>query len=653
MPEKIVIVAPASGQIISFDGDNWVNHPDINIETINVNEGMIDDPTLTPSGLFIAVGEALCMIRSTEQWNSPLHSELIPSGQLEFADNTMQWIIVNWNEGDPEYQVTTDPTIINNSDIIPVARVWTHEDEIEYTYLFGKTGRSIAARNYDRVMTLRGQNGTEIESGLAITETGTRVVNIAEGVIWTGITRTELDAVVQASGTVASQLWYHDSGEWTSTEITDYNNTQYDDGTDLQNLLPNRYAVNWVFRSISGYELDIVLGRGNYTLAQAEASMVPPLPVPLRYFYVLVGRIIVKNGEDTATSIENVSTNIFQSAAVINHSDLAGLTTGDDHTQYAKLAGAAFTGDISLADTKKVYLDGGDDTYIHESSANNIRAFAGGELVLEMSSTVANIYKSIGFSDNLKVNSAIKLYMDGGGDTYIVESAGNVLDLYAGGAKQLSLTATAATIAGDLTLATTKKANLNAGGTTYLIESSAGVLDLYAGSTKQLSLSTTAATINGNAIVGGDVTITNKSRVRAKATVNPGQTLVNGTGTLFVYNTEDWDNRSEYNAATGVFTPNQAGYYYVRATLLSGDYSWPVGTVGVMSVYKNGDAICNGRRWVSSMTTSQYVPFEVSTTVYLNGSTDYISIYFYHNIGGNIASISGAVYNYLDIYRFA
>lgn len=52
---------------------------------------------------------------------------------------------------------------------------------------------------------------------------------------------------------------------------------------------------------------------------------------------------------------------------------------------------------------------------------------------------------------NLALAALGKLYLDGvtaAGDTYIVESAANTMDLYAGGAKELSLTATGATVLG-------------------------------------------------------------------------------------------------------------------------------------------------------------------------------------------------------------
>jgi len=65
---------------------------------------------------------------------------------------------------------------------------------------------------------------------------------------------------------------------------------------------------------------------------------------------------------------------------------------------------------------------------------------------------------STGFNSlagELAIAGTKKLYLDGGGDTYIQESAANVLDFYAGAGNSLKLTATTATFAGAVTIAGT------------------------------------------------------------------------------------------------------------------------------------------------------------------------------------------------------
>ena len=96
---------------------------------------------------------------------------------------------------------------------------------------------------------------------------------------------------------------------------------------------------------------------------------------------------------------------------------------------------ASFTGDLSLAATKKLYLDGGGDTYITESSANRIAFVSGGtEMFVVNSGVPINLSK-----EALGVEATKKLYLDGGGDTYIQEGGANTIDFYAGGTLYLRL----------------------------------------------------------------------------------------------------------------------------------------------------------------------------------------------------------------------
>ena len=96
---------------------------------------------------------------------------------------------------------------------------------------------------------------------------------------------------------------------------------------------------------------------------------------------------------------------------------------------------ASFTGDLSIPATKKLYLDGGGDTYIHESSANRIAFVSGGtEMFVVNSGVPINLSK-----EALGVEATKKLYLDGGGDTYIQEGGANTIDFYAGGTLYLRL----------------------------------------------------------------------------------------------------------------------------------------------------------------------------------------------------------------------
>jgi hypothetical protein len=343
-------------------------------------EGVVTDPTITDAaGVAVAVTSCDVLVRSNSAWGGDerLYRMSVPAtSSLAMTDNAVNYVYVTWNLGSPVYAATTDRYTINFSDRVPVARVGMESGTIEYQLIYGYVAKGATSRNQDRVLKTRGRGGIERESGLGLSESATRVVSIGSGYVWFGLRRISIDAVTSGVGGTILQLWYHSSGVWTKSTITQYNNTQYDNGTNLATLTANRYAVNWIYRNIITNEIDIILGTGDYTLAQAEASTLPAIPEFVAAFYVLCGRIIVQKSASTATTIENVVTTTFNQAAVSNHEDLSGLqggTTGEhyhltnaQHTAYGtataltagtpETSGATGTAGQVLYDTSYIYV---------------------------------------------------------------------------------------------------------------------------------------------------------------------------------------------------------------------------------------------------------------------------------------------------------
>lgn len=296
------------------------------------SEGALTDPTITDAaGVAVAITSCDVLIRSDTAWAGDgrlYRATVTATSSLALADNAVNYIYADWNAGSPVYAATTDKYSINFSTRVPVARLYMVSGTIEYQMPYGYLAKGSAVRTQDWIFKTSGRGGVLRESGLAISESATRVVSVAAGAAWFGLDRVPLAAVTSGVGGTTLNLWSHSGGIWTSTTITQYNNSQYDNGTSLASLTSNRYAVNWVYRSLTENEIDIVLGIGDYTLAQAEASSLPPVPDVLAAFYVLCGRIIVKQGSSTATAIESVTTNVFNQGAVSNHEDLSGLQGG-------------------------------------------------------------------------------------------------------------------------------------------------------------------------------------------------------------------------------------------------------------------------------------------------------------------------------------
>jgi hypothetical protein len=96
------------------------------------------------------------------------------------------------------------------------------------------------------------------------------------------------------------------------------------------------------------------------------------------------------------------------------------------------------------------------------------------------------------------------------------------------------------------------------------------------------------------------------------------------------YSTPIFDTASCFNTTTGRFTPTVAGYYQFSWSCDFGNNGIGAATVIGTSVYKNGTT-----QWNSGMQTSGafFGAVGSSTVVYMNGSTDYASVYLFQNTG--------------------
>jgi len=106
-----------------------------------------------------------------------------------------------------------------------------------------------------------------------------------------------------------------------------------------------------------------------------------------------------------------------------------------------------FSDNVSIPATKKLYLDGGSNTYISEFNGDKVRVVCGNATAMSW------------FDANTYIPATAKLFFDGntditgtGFDTYMYQSQGNRLHIYVGGNNTLQLDDANATFAGDITM---------------------------------------------------------------------------------------------------------------------------------------------------------------------------------------------------------
>lgn len=116
-------------------------------------------------------------------------------------------------------------------------------------------------------------------------------------------------------------------------------------------------------------------------------------------------------------------------------------------------------------------------------------------------------------------------------------------------------------------------------------------------------------------------------------------TLTAGAFTKIIFSTEDFDPLSEYDATTNYrYTPLTAGKYQVNAFV--GITYTNANKITAIALYKNGSRL---KQFGHVTGNATYTSRGLSALIDMNGTTDYLEIYVYHNDSVD-ASIDTATY---------
>lgn len=331
---------------------------------IKQSAGIWTEPSIsvpTSSGNII-IGTGTYLLYSTSEYDeSNLKQYTLSGGTFAIPnDGAQHYIVANYNSGSPVVQRISDVTLINQSDVIPIVTVYNLLGSV--CYLFWDTmAKGLSNKLCHRLV--KTERFAVESGGLILGEKATRYITISGGNVWYGACYDTKDAVDSSVAGDEIALWYHSGGVWTRTEITQYNNSQYDDGTNLQSLGSGRYAVNWVFRGLFNPHSHpvVVLGTEDYKQGEAVASSLPSdLPLSIQNFAILVGRIIVENGSSSAYQIDSAFEKHLPLSGITDHNGLSNLQggttdeyyhlTATEHTTATQTASASQNGLLSSVD---------------------------------------------------------------------------------------------------------------------------------------------------------------------------------------------------------------------------------------------------------------------------------------------------------------
>lgn len=159
--------------------------------------------------------------------------------------------------------------------------------------------------------------------------------------------------------------------------------------------------------------------------------------------------------------------------------------------------------------------------------------------------------------------------------------------------------------------------------------------------------------VNGNSTstFGGDVDVTGNVITDAPAIrVHKGgsaQSISHATFTKLQLNTKVFDTTSDFDNSTNYrFTPSVEGYYLITvngfiANLSDGKYA-------ITTIYKNGSEVHRGTQVLQGGVSSSLSV--ASGLIYMNGSTDYVESYIYHNYGSSRNANADERYNNMTAF---
>ena len=302
--------AVASATTLLEDRRNWLNH------------GVVEAPTLTDNGdgsISVGANGVIQVHPDIAGDLSVTRYALTSAGPFTLTDGVTNYIIAT----STGYSATTSVAFFNDLRYCAVAKIYRAGNFLHilsYGDFANNLPEKLLIKDIQTAQFLR-------ISGLALSESATRVVNVSAGAVYFGVNPIVLAA---SASNVNTTLQYHRvSGVWTGVPVTQYNNTQYDDGTNLQTLNNNQYGVVWVYRGVeASNHTYLLLGSASYTLPQAQSAQPDGLPDAVSSHGMLIGRIIVQKNASTATEIDQVASISFQGVPVTNHNDTSGIQGG-------------------------------------------------------------------------------------------------------------------------------------------------------------------------------------------------------------------------------------------------------------------------------------------------------------------------------------
>lgn len=268
---------------------------------------------------------------------------------VSVPSNTTRYIGIQYNAGAPNVVAKTTDSWDYDTEF-PLA-VAVNEGGTRYISNIPWQTADNWANMIERIDSMAPVIRDERSGGLIVSNSGTRNVAVTAGSLLSRMEEFSISAIDTA--TAGSFDTYHRaavSGFTKTSTQTQWNNTQYDDGSGtLATLTALSYTSRWWYLMTDG-SLAMMYGQSQDLDLADIINEAPPTNVPDRIgkMGILIGRFIIRASGTTPERTQTAFGTAFSSANVVDHGSLAGLAD-DDHTQYLLVDGTrVMTGTLAM-----------------------------------------------------------------------------------------------------------------------------------------------------------------------------------------------------------------------------------------------------------------------------------------------------------------
>jgi hypothetical protein len=254
---------------------------------------------------------------------------------VSIPTDSTRYIGVEYNGGSPQVSVRTSPNWNLKTDF-SIGVAVNENGQVFITsdlQAVGDHAANMIQREYETMPLKRDDR----DGGLILTETGIRNIKLSAGAIWDRLNRYPIAALDTSLVGGKFEAYYRNGGGFTKvSNLTQWPNTQYDNGSGLVSITPGDYAVLWFYVNTNG-KVMMVYGRNQYINASLADNEIEPdtLPDRITVSGTLIGKIIFQESAGVGISVASVFSTTFSSLSDdhANLSDLDFLNSG--HTGFA------------------------------------------------------------------------------------------------------------------------------------------------------------------------------------------------------------------------------------------------------------------------------------------------------------------------------